>query len=95
MTYNILIRNNPTAGYTATALAFPGYTVDAPTRDKALERIYETILQLLGEGEVVEMEVPTPVPVLAASYAETFGMFRADPTFADFLQAVDAYGKSP
>ncbi len=91
MTYNILIRNNPIDGYTATALAFPGYTVDAPTRDEAIERIYETIVQLLNESEVVALEVPTPEPVLAAPYAETFGMFRADPTFADFLQEVDAY----
>lgn len=91
MTYNILIRNNPTDGYTATALAFPGYTVDAPTRDEALERIYETILQLLHESEVVALEVPTPEPAFAAPYAETFGMFRSDPTFTDFLQEVDAY----
>jgi predicted RNase H-like HicB family nuclease len=94
MTYNILVQNNRADGYTATVLAFPGYSVDAPTRDEALARIYETIRQLLTEGEVVAMEVPTPAPALATSPQETFGIFCADPTFADFLQEVDLYRRA-
>lgn len=68
MTYNIFIRNNRSDGYTATALAFPGYSVDAPTRDEALARMYETLQQLLNDGEVVAMEVPTPTPSVAEPY---------------------------
>lgn len=94
MTYTVLVRNNHSDSYTATALAFPGYSVEAPTRDEALERMYEAILQLLNEGEVVAMEVPAPTPSLATPIKETFGMFRNDPTFADFCQEVEQYRRA-
>jgi hypothetical protein len=37
------------------------------------------------------MEAPEVHPVIAAPYQDTFGMFREDPTFADFLAEVDKY----
>ena len=91
MTYKVLVRNHPANGYIAIVLAFPGYSVEAATRQEALDRMYTTILKLLAESELVEMEVPTPMPVIASSYAETFGMFRADPTFAEAQQEIESY----
>jgi hypothetical protein len=37
------------------------------------------------------METPEAQPVITAPYQDTFGMFRDDPTFADFLAEVDKY----
>ena len=37
------------------------------------------------------MEAPEVRPVIVAPYQDTFGMFREDPTFADFLAEVDKY----
>ncbi|MFZ2358445.1 MAG: hypothetical protein WA040_03805 [Anaerolineae bacterium] len=37
------------------------------------------------------MQTPEALPVIAAPYQETFGMFRDDPTFADFLAEVQKY----
>jgi hypothetical protein len=35
------------------------------------------------------METPDVRPIIATPYQDTFGMFRHDPTFTDFLAEVD------
>ncbi len=37
------------------------------------------------------METPEAQPVIAAPYQDTFGMFRDDPTFAEFMAEVERY----
>lgn len=37
------------------------------------------------------METPEARPIIATAYQDTFGMFRDDPTFADFLAEVEKY----
>jgi predicted RNase H-like HicB family nuclease len=91
MTYRILLRNKPSDGYVATALALPDCTVEAPTREEAIERIHHAIEELLHEGEIIEIEVAHPQSEIGADYAETFGLFRADPTYPEFLHEVEAY----
>ena len=89
MTYRILLRKEPTNGYVATALNWPDCQVTAPTRAEALTQIQIAISQLLTSGEIIDLEIPTPV--IAASYAETFGFFQDDPTFANFIEEVNQY----
>ena len=91
MTYRLLLRNRAANGYTATALAWPDCTVEAPTREEALARMQQAIRELLAESEVVELEVPDSEAQLPKSDNGTFGMFRDDPTFAEFLEEVQAY----
>lgn len=86
MTYRVLLRKEPTTGYVAIALDWPHCQVAAPTREAALEEIQEAIVDLLTTGEIVDIEIPTPL--LASSYADTFGMFQNDPTFSAFLEEV-------
>lgn len=49
------------------------------------------IAKLLADGEVIELEVSHSQPIISAPYHETFGMFRDDPTFPDFLVEVEKY----
>ncbi|MEZ4727008.1 MAG: hypothetical protein R3E79_07735 [Caldilineaceae bacterium] len=91
MTYRVLLRNNPTNGYTATALAWPECVVQAPTREEALAGIESAIRELLNTSEIVEVDVPeTPVTEQMTQH-KGFGMFRHDPTFVEFVKEVDAY----
>ncbi len=94
MTYRVLLRKEPTNGYIATALDWPDCQVTASTRAAALEQIQVAIVDLLTTGEIVDLEIPTsmiPVPMTPALYADTFGMFQDDPTFAEFLAEVNQY----
>jgi predicted RNase H-like HicB family nuclease len=89
MTYRVLLRKEATNGYVATALDWPHCQVAAPTREAALEQIQIAIVDLLTTGEIVDLEIPTPM--ILAPYADTFGMFRDDPTFAAFIEEVNQY----
>lgn len=92
MTYSILLRSHPSGGYVATALAWPGYMVEAPTKEEALEKIRLVIMEIFAKGEIVEVDIPAPPqPIIPSPYAETFGMFRDDPTFSEFMEEVDKY----
>ncbi len=91
MTYSVLIRKHPKGGYVATALGWPEFAAKAPTRTEALDRIREIIAHLVAQGELVEVEIPLPQPVIPASYTETFGMFRNDPSFKKFVAATRTY----
>lgn len=91
MTYRVLLRNNPTTGYTATALAWPDCVVEAPTREEALAGIESAIRELLNTSEIVEIDVPETVPTEQMTQHKGFGMFRNDPTFAEFVKEVEVY----
>lgn len=91
MTYRVLLRNNPTNGYTATALAWPECVVEALTREEALAGIEVAIRELLNTSEIVEIDVPETVPTEQMTQHKGFGMFRHDPTFAEFVKEVDVY----
>lgn len=86
MTYSVLLRNNPKGGYLATALAWPNFEIEAPTREEALAQMRTTIANLLSKGEIVELEIPMGQAMRSSTYTETFGMFRDDPTFSEFVE---------
>ena len=89
MLYQILLRRQPTNGYSATALGWPDCQVIAPTRDEAVTQIRSAIADLLVAGEIIDLDIPTPI--IPADYADTFGAFRDDPTFAEFVAEVNLY----
>lgn len=91
MTYRVLLRSNPTNGYTATALAWPECVVEAATREEALAGIELAIRELLNTSEIVEVDVPEPLPTEQITQHKGFGMFRHDPTFAEIVKEVDVY----
>lgn len=91
MSYSVLLQNQSPKGYRATLLAWPGVEVEAHTRKDALDQMRAAIAKLLTEGEVIELEVSDTRPIIAAPYHETFGMFRDDPTFPEFLAEVEKY----
>lgn len=87
--YQVLLRKQPANGYIATALGWPNCQVSAPTRDEAVEQIRNAIADLLKAGEIIDLDISTPI--IPADYADTFGAFRDDPTFAEFVAEVDLY----
>lgn len=91
MSYSVLLQKQAPEGYRATLMAWPGIEVKARTQEDALSKMRAAIARLMAEGEVVQLEVPEVPPIISAPYQDTFGMFRDDPTFAEFLAAVEEY----
>jgi predicted RNase H-like HicB family nuclease len=91
LTYDVLIHNKPADGYIATALSLPGCSFEAPTREEVVEGIRRMITQFLTNSEIIQVEVALPQPMIAAPYMETFGMFRDDPTFPEFIKETRKY----
>lgn len=91
MSYSVLLQKQTPDRYRATLMAWPGIEVDARTQEDALGKMRVAIVNLLAQGEVVQLEIPEVQPIIAASYENTFGMFRDDPTFTEFLAEVEEY----
>lgn len=94
MTYSVLLRNNPTQGYIATALAWPDCVVEAPTREEAIAGIRLAILELLNTSEIVEVELPHENSEATTAQHAGFGMFQDDPTFDEFVDEMQTYRQS-
>ena len=62
MGYQVLLRSIPANGYIATALAWPQCTVEAPTREEALEKMRTAIAELFSGGEIVEVKCRRLLP---------------------------------
>ena len=91
MTYQILVKRQSPRKYEATLLSWPSLRSEAATKEEALTQIRAAIVEWLAGGEIIEMDIPGTAPVLASGYAETFGMFKDDPTFDEFIHEVNRY----
>ena len=91
MTYQIHVKRNAPKEYVATLLSWPGLKAQAPTREEALTKIRKAVIDWLADGEIVEMDIAPQEPIIASGYAETFGFFRDDPTFAEFVTEIERY----
>ena len=91
MTHTILV--NPTEkGFSATVIGLPSCTVEAPTRDEAVEKARAAAEALLEKSEIVQVEINGKAGHNGAAMQKSFsGMWANDSTFDDFLAAMKAY----
>lgn len=88
MTYQIFLENQQNKFYTATAIGFPSLTVEGRSRSEALEKMRLAIRNYLQKGEVVTLDLEGQI---MANEHFTFGMFKDDPDYDEFLAEVAAY----
>ncbi len=91
MSYNVLLQKHPAEGYRATLMAWPGIEVKAGTQEDALDKLRAAVTDMLEDGEVIQLDFPEIQSIIPATYQETFGMFRDDPTFGEFLTEVEKF----
>lgn len=91
MTSTIML--NPTEeGFSATVIGLPGCTVEAPTRDEAIEKAKAAAETLLAKSELVQVEISGRAEHNGVALRKSFsGMWANDSTFADFLAAMKTY----
>jgi len=82
-------------GFVATVLGLPGYPVEAPTREEAIEKARREIENLFANGEIVRVEIEVPpqakargVGIFADEDEESWDNFLA--AMKDYRQQLDA-----
>ena len=89
MTYNAIVEDRKTGGFSAAILGWPGCEVTGATREEALTRLRQAIRERLARVEIVPIEVD--VPEGAHPLAQVAGMFKDDQLFDQFVEDMAAY----
>ena len=58
MKYTVVLTEKPEGGIHVSVPALPNCTVEANTRDEALHRVREAIVETVGRSEIVHLDVP-------------------------------------
>jgi predicted RNase H-like HicB family nuclease len=88
MTYYVLIENGTEGMYTATVMGLPNTTVQAVSRQDALVRVRQILMQRLAHAEIVPLEIdPAPPDHPWMTFA---GMFQDDPLFDQVVAEIEA-----
>ena len=77
--------------FRASVLAWAGFSVEAPTREEAIQRAQSAIVERLAQEDIVTLEVdrmpenkPNPLLKFAGIYAD-------DPDYDEFLAEIENY----
>ncbi len=89
MTVNVLVRRESGGRYRATVLGWPECTASAPSRREAIQRTRQSLVDLLAEAEIVQVDVG--VDESSSELARFAGMWSEDETFDEFAAAMEAY----
>ena len=87
MTVDVLVRREPKGQYRATVLGWPECTASAANREEAIERTRQCIVDLLAEGEIVQLDVE--MRPASSTLAQFVGMWADDETFEQFVAAME------
>ena len=87
MQYQVFVQNHANNGYIAAVLGMPDCLAEGKTKDEAIANAKSALQSRLSQGEVVTIEVDEPTKATAGNpWLESFGIFKDDPTFDDFLE---------
>lgn len=90
MQFTIILRPQEDGTVEATVPAIPGLAVSGRDRDRALDLARCAIIEAIDNGEVVVIDVPSPVETTKNPWVATAGMFADDPTLEPMLKEIYA-----
>ena len=88
LTYNVFVKKVGNR-FAATVVGFPNCTVEAESRDQAIEQAREAVALFVSEGELVKIEVDTLSPT--RSLSDFAGIWANDDNFEEFVEAMKSY----
>ena len=87
MTVDVLVRREPKGRYRATVLGWPECTASAPSREEAIERTRQSLVDLLAEAEIIQLDVEMrPASSTLAQFAD---MWADDETYDQFVAMME------
>jgi hypothetical protein len=87
VTVDVLVRREPKGRYRATVLGWPECTASAASRDEAIERTRQSLVDLLAEAEIIQLDVETRPA--SSTLAQFVGMWADDETFDQFIAVME------
>ncbi len=90
MQYKILVKEQPNHLFSASALGFPDFQIEAETKEIAVSKAKAALTDYLTQGEIVTVNIdldPTN-PWLAMH-----GRLRDDPAFDEVMAEIEAFRK--
>ncbi len=86
MQYQIFVQNQADNSFIAAVIGMPDCIAEGQTREAAIANAKATLQSRLAQGEIVTIEVEGPNQTVSGNpWLESFGAFKTDPTFDDFL----------
>ncbi len=87
MNLTMLVKTLDSGQVEASVLEFPGYRIEAASRDVAIERLRSTLIDRLQDTELFPFEIPVN---LANPWMKLFGLFKDDPYFDEVVNIIQA-----
>ena len=87
MQYPVIVRPVSDSQYAAEPVGKPELRVEAPSEEDALEQVGEALSRWLGEGKLVQLNVPESSEA-GNPWLDTFGRSADDPHFEEVMKEV-------
>lgn len=91
MDITLLVKSLESGEFEASVLELPAYRVKAESRELAIERLKDALLDHVKDAEVVSLNLPIPVSSLFENpWKNLFGIFRDDLYFKEVVELIEA-----
>lgn len=89
MNLTMLVKQLDSGQVEASVLEFPGYRIEAASRDIAIERLRSTLIDGFQDTELFLFEIPIEIPIKVANpWNKLFGLFKDDPYFDEVVEII-------
>jgi predicted RNase H-like HicB family nuclease len=89
MQYQVFVQNHANSGFIAAVLGVPDCLAEGKTKEEAIANAKAALESRLSQGEIVTIEVEAPTKTVSGNpWLDSFGVFKDDPTFDDFLEKI-------
>ncbi len=87
--YEVGIKKLKNGKYQTFVLNYPNLKASANSKDEAIKKLSKRIQDFLQETEIIDLEIERLQP--EHPWMKFAGMFKDDPQFDEFLQAIQDY----
>jgi predicted RNase H-like HicB family nuclease len=92
MKYTVVLTEKLNGNIHVTVPGLPDCTLEAPTRDEALEKARESIARIVSQSEFIQLDVPME-PTSNGFHLDTpwqwFGTFKGNPSWANVFEQIE------
>lgn len=94
--YQVLVRNGSSDLFVASVLGMADCVGEGRTREEAIAKAKAALVERLAQGEIVTIDVESSEAVSATNaWREEAGRFREDPSFDEFVTAIQSERRDP
>jgi hypothetical protein len=92
MRYQIFVQHQANNGFVAAVLGIPDCIAEGQTEEEAIANAKASLSSRLAQGKIVSVELEDLTGKTTGNpWLESFGVFKDDPTFDDFLEKIAEY----